>query len=981
MGLLGLEQPLDDLATDEVLVDDLGDVVDGDVAVPDLLRVDDNAYAVFALVEAPGVVGAHDLRDATSRELGLEPVSHLDTALCLAGTLRVVCRALVGAHEHMTLKARHLPKEYHGCLPLLSLPVRRILPTVIGTGRLLAVALAFGSAMLAYAAVGNGDLRATPPTTVVTVTSPAGSASASTTLENTTASTTYSVLVSSDATCDPAMSFAVSGGTPSTIAASSSRSVQITCPPRGTAAMRRCLYHGTNNLTDAPLVDFMGVCLYGSAPGTLTPLATSIDFGGVDVGNFVQRTLTIRNDGTQTLTRVYLQTSDPDGDFQLAAPCNPDASYCDEELISAIAPGQSFNVTIKCRPQSSGTHTAELHVGTNTFQLLSTSVALTCAGTPTPLPALVVDPTTITIPSPVEVDGDTAQVVTHLANAGGGTLVITDVRLVDVDNTASNDWRYTTSGTCSGQITSTCSLGSGDRVDMNLTFDPSVIGRRRASLLISYRDTLDRTVEIPLEGTGAGATVRTLSAAASLDFGTVPVGRASQLTVELGNDGNRTANVSLGLAPMAPFSVSPTTSATVLPAMTRTLSVACSPATAGDFATTLTITPTDTVSTTPITLSATCQGTTSDLYANPTSLMLGELRIGAGPYVRSVQLLSDGGAPLTIVGQPALESPDPAYSLGPLSQQSTPATFDVTINPQSTGQLAATVVVATSSGDTLRIPITAAVVEASYIVSSTLDLGTFCVDQPTTPSNVALVSDGDATIELLAPILQLMPSPFELALTNPVAYPFALPGAAAAVASVTPKRQQSATIVNDTLTWRTDVAGKATANTGLTARFISSGGAIAPPALTFGEVTVHLFTDNGQRIVIQNCNPTPLVLDPPMIRTPFSIDSPNFPSMLNPNESVAFSVGFHPTRVGPVTDTLRITSPQLPGAPLEVMLVGVGGSGDAQAPDAGVGSNNFEQTSFYACACRTSRPAGGWPLVLALATIIARRRRAASSPR
>lgn len=34
MTVLKLKQPLDDLATDEVFVDDLGDVVDGDVTVP-----------------------------------------------------------------------------------------------------------------------------------------------------------------------------------------------------------------------------------------------------------------------------------------------------------------------------------------------------------------------------------------------------------------------------------------------------------------------------------------------------------------------------------------------------------------------------------------------------------------------------------------------------------------------------------------------------------------------------------------------------------------------------------------------------------------------------------------------------------------------------------------------------------------------------------------------------------------------------------
>jgi hypothetical protein len=211
-----------------------------------------------------------------------------------------------------------------------------------------------------------------------------------------------------------------------------------------------------------------------------------------------------------------------------------------------------------------------------------------------------------------------------------------------------------------------------------------------------------------------------------------------------------------------------------------------------------------------------------------------------------------------------------------------------------------------------------------------------------------------------------------LQLTSPTVYPHLLAPAKPAVVAVTPKRQRNAATVADTLTWRTDVAGAETTTTSLTARFIDTGAAIAPPALNFGEELVHLFTANGQRIVIQNCNTTPLVLDPPNIRTPFSIDSPNFPAMLSPNESVAFSVGFHPTRVGTVMDTLRITSPQLPGAPLEVMLVGTGGTGDELLPDAGITPDKPRDS----CGCNSSnRPLGVMPIVLAVLLALSPRRR------
>jgi hypothetical protein len=845
---------------------------------------------------------------------------------------------------------------------------------------ILAASVVLGSALLAYAAVGNGDITATPETTVVTITSTTGSGSGTASLMNTTVNTTFNVAVGSDATCDPAMSFTVTGGNPITsFSPGTSRNVQIACPPRGSDAMRRCLYHATNSISSVALADFTGLCLYGAAPATLTPLATSLDFGTVTVGDFAQQPLTIRNDlADQTITRVYLQTTSVDGSFQLAAPCNSDAAYCDEELPAAVPPGGTFTVGIKCRPQSPGTHTAQLLVGTNTFQLMTMPVTLQCIGAATVAPALGVNPTTIEIPAPVEVMGDTAAVVVNLENAGGSTLLVTDVRIIDVDTGAAEDWSYAASGKCSGQISGTCSMGAGDDVALNVTFDPSAIGRRRAVLLVSYHDTIDRTVEIPLEATGEGATLRRLGTGLPLSFGSVPVGGMAQLPIELANDGNRDADVQLSLTATTtpPFTLAPASTTTVAPTMPRIVTLTCAPTAPGSFTTTVTIQGNDTLSMAPVNVPAECEGTTAELYANPTSIMLDEVRLGGGAITRTIQLLDDdGGAPLTFTGQPQLEATNSLITIGPLSQLATPATFDVTIMPQATGPITAAILVSTTSGETLRIPVNGSIVKASYVVAPTLDLGTFCVDQPTTSSNVALVSDGVATIELSTPTTALSPSPFEITPTQPPLYPYPLRGGGGVVVAVTPKRQQAATTVTDTLIWHTDVQGELTSPTMLTARFIDSGGAIAPPALAFGEVTVHLFTDNGQRVVIQNCNPTPLVLDPPMIQTPFSIDSPKFPAMLDPNESVAFSVGFHPTSVGMVSETLRITSPQLPGAPLEVLLIGVGGSGPAHPPDAGVGPMIREKTTFYACACNTSRPLGVVPILISLLCALRPRRR------
>jgi hypothetical protein len=838
--------------------------------------------------------------------------------------------------------------------------------------RALAIAGVLGAALVAYA-VGNGDVVATPAVTVITITSPTGTGNGTATLENTTGTTTYNVAVSSDPSCDPQLTFAVVGGNPVAIGPGTSRSVQLGCPARGVHAMRRCLYHAKNSATGTALADFTSVCLYGTS-ATLVPQPSSLDFGSVTVGDSATLQLDVRNDGAQPITRVYLQTTDLGGNFQLSTPCNPDAPYCDA-TVSAIAPGATLPVQIRCTPQAAGTHTARLHLGTSTFQLLAQPVTLTCNGSATTSPVLGVNPTAIDLPFPFEVTSGSASTVIHLTNTGGSTLLITDIRTVDVDRDAATDWTYTASGECTGVITTPCSLEAGEQVDINLTFDPSAIGRRRATLLISYRDMIDRTTEIPLGGAGVGATIELAHGRPPILFGMVPVGRTSAVDVELVNRGDRdiTAQLSVSALTTPPYSLSASTTA-LSPNMPKPVTLTCAPTSAGPVMTTFTAQAMDAFSGSPLSLLATCEGSTLELYANPTAINLGEIRTNGSPVTRTVQLLATA-APLTLTGQPLQESPNAAVSLGVLSQMTTPASFDVRITPQTEGDIVTTIVISEAGGSTLRIPVTARVVTADYEVAPKLDLGTFCVKQSTTSGNASLASTDSATIEVAQPTLGGS-SPFSLVFTSPTQYPTTLPAGKTATVAVTPERQQAATQLLDTLAWHTDVEGKPSAVTTLSARFIDEGGAIAPPVLDFGKVPVHLYFEDGQRVVIQNCNPTPLVLDPPMIKTPFSIDSPTFPGMLNPNETVTFSVGFHPTRIGRIVDTLRITSPQLPGAPLEVMLIGEGVTTERPPVDAGTDGSGKNGTSFYACSCKTSRPGGLVPLLIALACVLAPRRRA-----
>jgi len=837
-----------------------------------------------------------------------------------------------------------------------------------------AAACLLGAALVAHA-VGSGDVTATPEVTIITIASPTGTGAGTATLQNTTTATTYNVLVGSDASCDPQLTFSIAGGNPTAIAAGGTKPVQLTCPARGTAAMRRCLYHAKNAANGGALADFMSVCLYGSS-ATVTPAATTVSFGSVGVGDNAMQQLALKNDGTQPITRISLQTTDLAGNFQFSTPCNPDDAFCDAE-VAAVAPGASLSVQIRCTPQTPGVHTAQLYVGTNTYQLLAQPVTLTCTGTAAATPVLGVSPTAIDLVAPLEVTTATATTTIHVANAGTGTLLINDVRIVDVDSGAATDWTYTASGECTGLISAPCSLDAGELVDLDLTFAPSTIGRRRATMLISYRDTIDRTKEIRLGGASVGATLETVRMSPPLVFGMVPIGRSSTMTVDLVNRGNRdlTAQLAFSAGGTPPFAMMPSASIVLPPNMAKPLAVTCTPTTATTTNATISAQAMDAFGGTTLAIDASCEGSTLPVFANPSAVDFGEIRIGSGPVRRTIQL-GAVSSPVTLTGQPELESAATTIQVGALSQMTTPASFEVTIEPQTQGDIATQILVATADG-TLRIPIVGRAVTVGYEVAPALELGTFCVGQATSSVNASLVSTGTGSVALMQPTLP-PGSPFSLVNTAPTLYPTALATGKTATVAVTPDRQSTAGALATTLTWHTDVDDKPTADTAMAATFIDQGGAIAPRALDFGKVRVHLFQEDGQRVIIQNCNPTPLVLDPPMIKTPFQIDSPNFPAMLNPNETATFSVGFHPTRIGRVVDTLRITSPQLVGAPLEVMLVGEGVTTEAPSPDAGIGGGGGDGGC---CSSTPGVPARGWPVLAAIALVIVRRRRGSSRAR
>ncbi|HEX2686006.1 MAG TPA: choice-of-anchor D domain-containing protein [Kofleriaceae bacterium] len=794
-----------------------------------------------------------------------------------------------------------------------------------------------------------------------------GSASGTILLRNDSTSSIVAGSITAEPGCDAAQVHA-SPLTGFTLAAGATRALTIMCTP-APASMQRCGYR-VRSPAGTVLAELEAVCAYAEAP-SLLPDTTAIDFGTVVVGGSASQTVALHNTSATSLTTLFVEATDFAGNFTVAAPCNPDARACDA-AIAAVPAGGTTNLTISCTPRAVGVQTAQLYLATSAGTRLAAPISLTCTGMDASVPVIATSPSAIDV-GVVEVVGATATTTVHVTNAGVGLLKLLALQIVDGGTGAATDWTYTARTPCSSGIPPTCTVASGQTADLDLTLDPSAIGVRDATLLITYHDTADRSTSVPLHGVGGGATLDLVAGPTTFDFGTLPLNVTGTLTFQVANRGTRNlSDGAVALMPAGPpFTVAPSPVLAVSTAAPATITIACTPTVAGTFMTSLALSAPD-VQGPLVDLTLRCAGDPAEvLIATPPAVLLGEVRTMT-QLVQHVAVTSTSG-PVSILSA-GLEIAQPSLTVNG-APATTPATLDLTAAPRDDGSLSDRILVRPSSGPALAIPVTGAAVTAAYNAPDVVSLGTFCVQQPTTPRILALSSTGTATIGLSAPVLQSSDSPFDLQLVAPLTYPTILGPTQRALVAATPKRQAVAGLASDDLIWTTDVTDARTHRTKLTATFVDNGGAIAPPALAFGTAPIHLDTRNAQQVTLQNCDVASLQLDPPLISAPFSIDSPNFPNVLLPGETATFSVGFHPTKRGAVTKLLVITSPQRRNEQLTVTLTGegiaTGGNSDAGPP-----TTRSDHTSFYACdSCTSNEPSSTIALALAALSVLVPRRR------
>ena len=302
---------------------------------------------------------------------------------------------------------------------------------------------------------------------------------------------------------------------PTAPATSTTCTISVTFRPAATGARAGSISISTNNTANPILTVAMtgtGVApVAGVAPTTLTFASQQV------ATTSAAQAVTLTNTGTAALTinTIGFTGTNP-GDFARTTTCG-----------ASLAAGANCAINVTFRPTAAGARAASLSIASNDPVRPTITVAVTGTGIAA---TAAVTPASLAFGNQMINTTSAAQGVT-LSNTGTAALTITGITIA---GTNPGDFARTT--TCGA------SLAAGANCAINVTFRPTVVGARAATVSVASNDPVNPTLTVALSGTGTRpiAGVSPLS----LAFGNQPVGVMSTgQMVTLSNTG--TANLTV----------------------------------------------------------------------------------------------------------------------------------------------------------------------------------------------------------------------------------------------------------------------------------------------------------------------------------------------------------------------------------------------------------------------------------------------------
>jgi subtilase family serine protease len=366
------------------------------------------------------------------------------------------------------------------------------------------------------------------------------------------------------------------GGNP--LAAGSSCTAQVTFTPTAGGTFTATL-NVTDNVTGSPQsIAVTGTATTGGPAVTFSP--TSLSFASTQVGSTTTLPLTITNSGTTTLNVSAISQTGANGSlFSHTSNCggNP------------IAPGGHCTAQVTFTPTAAGSFSATLSVTDNAG---NSPQAVAMTGTAVAGPIAQLSATSLSFPS-TQV-GATSSLPLTITNSGSAML-----HIVVISSTGTNASLFTHTSTCGGS-----ELTNGQSCSAQVIFTPTAAGSFSATLSIT--DNAPGSPQtVTLSGTATAGPAVTLSAT-SLSFPSTAIGSTSTLPLTITNSGSGTLNVSAISLSTSSFGHTSNCGGNPLAAgKSCTAQVTFSPASAGTFTATLSITDNATGSPQTITVSGT----------------------------------------------------------------------------------------------------------------------------------------------------------------------------------------------------------------------------------------------------------------------------------------------------------------------------------------------------------------------------------------
>jgi uncharacterized protein (TIGR03382 family) len=497
-------------------------------------------------------------------------------------------------------------------------------------------------------------------------------------------------------------------------------------------------------------------------------------------------------------------------------------------------------------------------------------------------------------------------------------------------------------------------------------FSPTVSATVSCTVTISLNNGATTRL-VTLTGTGTPPPIQMNVQPTSANFGDVRRNTDSTgIGINVSNTGGQAISVSsVTVSPGFAIASGPTGAYNLGVGATQPYSVICHPTATGPISGSFKVTS----SAPQVVVPLSCNGIDSNLTINPSPETMPDTRIGE-PIQGTITLTNSGGAPMqlenvAVTGQDLTMATGPGTMSLAANGGSTTVTvgFSAASKETATGQLTVTY----DGGQQRTSSISAKALSTSMAVTpdGDIDFGPVCSGQTAPPKKFTIIANDEG--------------PFKVnTITTPDA-PFIVMGAPALPAAVqgndgnevtfmvtaapTTAGQQVSTMMVDT-----DIPGGTPHMINLSVNGLSAGVSATPDSIDFGSNPIDSATI-GQQVELSNCATAPVTASNARIEgkdaADFAIVQQPDSAMIQPTNSASWLVVLQAHTAGPKEASFLV---DYDGGTAMVPLAGEG-LGDMT----GSGGPGGEK-SYYSCA--VGGAGGSWPLVLAFAALLRRRRRA-----